>query len=134
MHRAIRSAHEALGIDRDGSFPLICGRESHFHAALEEIFAPGANEVEDLEVDACLVPGTPNGGDAESVSVEVGGMTVAFLNRDDARTYRSLIARKDIREVLSCRGRIRDIMYGSKSEKSRYTLQLDLTLHESRGG
>ena len=125
----MRNACDVLGLESDDSFPLICVGESHYQAALEAICGPRSKDGEDLEVTALIALEDTNPYDPEAVRIEVGGRTVGYLSRPDARAYRRTLEAARLSETLICRGRIRGGWDRGEQDRGSFGIFLDLALY-----
>ena len=66
---------------------------SHYQQALYRICGGRTHDSQELETTAMIVLDDNNPYDPLSVRVEISGMTVGYLSRDDARTYRKVLKR-----------------------------------------
>lgn len=64
--------------------------ESHYQPALRAIASGQQNDYEAIQVRAVLIPDDDNPYDKNAVRVEISGMQVGHLSREDAKRYRAL--------------------------------------------
>jgi hypothetical protein len=79
---------DRLLLEGPDAFALPIVGESHYQDALEQICGPRTDEGEDRRVEAQLVLEDQNPHDSMAVRVDINGITVGYLSRDHARTYR----------------------------------------------
>lgn len=80
--------------------------ESFHQKALSRI--TGGGEADDIEATVLLVPEDNNKYDKQAVKIEIRGMTVGHLSREDARRFRKLLQDKGLEgQVTSCSAVIR---------------------------
>jgi hypothetical protein len=128
----MRNACDVLGLASDATFPLACVGESHYQASLEAVSGPRSEEGVDLEVEACVLLENTNPYDSEAVRVDVGGRTVGYLSRPDARAYRRALESVGVAEALTCRGCIRGGWDRGQRDRGHYGIYLDLPLYGLR--
>ena len=114
------------------TIPVGVRRKSHYQIALEAICGARSEDGEDLAVTALIALEDTNPYDPEAVRVEVGGRTVAYLSRPDARAYRRALHGAGISEVLGCSGRIRRGWDRGEDDRGSYGIFLDVALYGSR--
>ncbi len=79
---------DRLLLEGPDAFALPVVGESHYQDALEQICGPRTDEGEDRRVEAQLILEDENPHDSMAVRVDINGITVGYLSRDHARTYR----------------------------------------------
>ena len=129
--QSMLNACDALGLESDDAFPLVCVGESHYQAALEAICGPRNEDGEDLEVPVVIALEDTNPYDPQAVRIEVDGRTVGYLSRPDARAYRRALETAGLSEVLGCRGRIRGGWDRGQDDRGSYGIFLDVALYGS---
>lgn len=67
--------------------------ESHYQAALERIAGGKHRDSAELECTATLVLEDSNPHDGNAVRIDIAGQTVGYFPRDDAKTYRRVLAK-----------------------------------------
>jgi hypothetical protein len=71
------------------TYPLNVVGESHYQDALERITGGKTEDGHKFECKATLLLENSNRHDSMAVRVDISGMTVGYLSREDARLYRS---------------------------------------------
>lgn len=82
-----RERAPSRGAER-GSFKVEVVGESNYQAALERICGGRSRDGAEKYVTATLVPEDSNPYDENAVRVDIGGVTVGYLSRHAAKTYR----------------------------------------------
>lgn len=85
-----------------GEFDFEIVGESHYQPALRQLAGEHGDESPDREYTAMLVPEHNNPHDGYAVRVVVEGMTVGYLPRDDARSFRRRLSAKNMAIVPTC--------------------------------
>lgn len=79
-------------------------------------------------LQACLIPDESNPFDSDMVYVSIRGHTVAFLDREQAQHFRSLLKEKGLSDQITlCNAMISTIDAGESGD-SQYIIKLDLAL------
>jgi hypothetical protein len=118
----------ALKLRSSGGFPLACVGELHYQHALETI-CPRTEESAAYEVVAHLVLDFKNAHDSNAVRVEVNGMLVGYLARDDAALYRRrLFSLSPGVVTTTCRAQIRGGWDRGPRDRGHYGVWLDLPI------
>lgn len=110
-------------------FRLEVTGESHFVQNFERICGPRCEDGEDREVDAQLVPDDTNPYDRNAVQVQVQGLQVGWLGKQDAKVFRTRAAADGWQLPVSCRGRITGGWEREEEEPGHYGIRLDFPLH-----
>ncbi|HEX2554888.1 MAG TPA: hypothetical protein VHL98_14400 [Microvirga sp.] len=85
-----------------GEYATHVEAESEYQDALEAIVG-GRSEAEAWhECTAFLVPETDDPADPHAVAVQVGGLKVGALNREEGERYRAFLAAAELDRVASC--------------------------------
>jgi hypothetical protein len=71
-----------------GTYSLDIVGESNYQSALENISGGRTDESQRMIVEAVLVPEDDNPRDKNAIRVDIEGMTVGYLSRENARQYR----------------------------------------------
>ena len=109
------------------AFALPIVGESHYQDALEQICGPRTDEGEEQRVEARLVLENENPHDSMAVRVDINGMTVGYLSRDHARTYRHELIKAGYRtDDAYCQAVIRGGWDRGKGDRGFYGVYLDL--------
>jgi hypothetical protein len=112
---------------KDHSFDFEVVGESNYQAALAKLAGTHGDESPHLEVQALLVPETDNPHDKNAVRVVLSGMTVGYLARDDAGSFRRrLSGRKLTGQVTSCDAVIVGGFVGKDGKRASYGVRLDM--------
>lgn len=115
-----------------GNFEFEVVGESHYQKSLEKIANSRTKDLREEDFIAILVPEDDNKHDESAVRVDIEGMTVGYMSRDDARKFRRRLAGKKMaKAVTSC-----DAMIGGGYERSdgstaMYGVALDLKPFDS---
>jgi hypothetical protein len=121
-------ASEVLKFQPRGEYPLACVGESHYQGALRGICGGRSAEGVDQVVNAVLCLEDTNPYDSEAVRVDVEGVTVGYLSRQDARAYRTLLSTVGYSDALECRGVIRGGWDRGANDRGNYGIWLDVPL------
>lgn len=89
------SAQAAPHFSASGSFDIEIVGESRYQRALEAITGGRTHDGVHLVREATLIPETDNAADENAVRVEIEGMTVGYLGRDDAAELRAQLLRSN---------------------------------------
>jgi hypothetical protein len=82
-----------LWLEGSGTFALEIVGEASYEPALETICGGRTDESVNLKSEACLICEDSNPYDSMAVRVDIGGHTVGYLSRDNARRYRQELQR-----------------------------------------
>lgn len=125
-------------LEGDGTFPVEVVGESSYRRNFEAIFGRRTADGVDELVEAVLVPEDDNPHDPDAVQVRIGGRTVGYLGRDDAATFRRLVASGSLPEGnLGCAARVRGGWDRGPDDRGDFGVRLDFALSRrpaSRGG
>jgi hypothetical protein len=78
--------------------------ESHYQGAIKSLAGPNDEHVRNKEYRAFLVPEDNNPYDNKAVRVDIEGMTVGYLSRDDAPSFRRRLAAKKLAgQITACK-------------------------------
>lgn len=109
-----------------GRFDQAIVGESHYQDNLERICGPRKEEGENLVTDAVLTLEDDNPHDPKAVCVSIGGLTVGYLSRADARTFRSKRAPDpNAAKKAVCKAKIRGGWQRGPSDGGHYGVWLD---------
>lgn len=98
------SSHHWKG---DGDFSVEVVGESHYQAALVAITQGHGPDGAEHRCAATLVPEDDSRYDPNAVMVQISGMTVGYLCREDAKDFRVRLSRKRLQgHVTSCEAQI----------------------------
>ena len=101
--------------------------ESHYQPALERICGGRSDEGADEQATATLILEDDNPYDrGNAVRVDIGGATVGYLTRDDAKRYRQLL--KANAAQRSCPAVIRGGWDRGDDDRGDFGVRLDLDL------
>ena len=118
-------------IEGPGTFLVDVVGESNYQPALEAASAAREEGRRTVIADAVLLLEDDNPYDDQAVVVQIGGRTVGYLNRADARTYRAnLEAAGHPRIVARCKARIIG-GWDRAGIKGAYGVKLDLPPFEA---
>jgi hypothetical protein len=118
-------------IEGPGTFDQEVVGESHYQSNLKRICGGYKREGSKLRVVAVLVYEDRNQHDDQAIRVDVGGHTVGYLSREDARKYRRRIDKTGNEGItISCDGKV---VGGRKTGLFRHTnfgVWLDLPINK----
>lgn len=95
----VDNPNEEIHWDGDGSYSVEIVGESNYQKHLSKLCGGGG--CTDEEFIASLVLEDWNKYDDKAVCVKIGGETVGYLAKDDARAYRRRLARKNKSAVIA---------------------------------
>lgn len=121
----------AFGWPSVGNFDLEVVGESNYQNSLRKI-SNDATETRLLPTyTAILFPENNNKFDKMAVRVDINGMTVGHLSREDARDYRELLKRKGIAgKITSCDASLTGGFIKDDGTRASYGVCLDIDLYE----
>lgn len=100
---------------------------SRYQGNLSKLAGGRKRKSADLLITALLVVEDGNPHDKNAVRVDVNGLTVGYLDRDNAREYRRLLASKGHNgDGLGCAARIVGGWYKSDDDQGHFGVRLDL--------
>jgi len=110
---------------RSRGFVEAVGEASYQNELLEVVKAHGgpSRDGVKIEVHVALVSEPKNKHDRNAVSIQLEGKKVAYLSRDDAIEYQSVIQHLD---QLNRTGACRAFIFGGSKDKPNYGVFLDL--------
>ena len=115
-----------------GDFEFEVVGESNYQDALKRIAQTRTKDLREEDFVALLIPEDDNKHDKSAVRVDIEGMTVGYMSRDDARKFRRRLAGKKMAgAVTSC-----DAMIGGGYERGDgttafYGVSLDIKPFDS---
>ncbi len=114
-----------------GLFAIDVVGELKYQEALESICGPRNDEGEDLETEAQLIHEDNNAYDSLAIRVDIGGSTVGYLSRENARQYRAQLTVAGHRGLNAwCKARIRGGWDRGARGQGKYGVVLDLPADE----
>lgn len=117
--------HWAPHKDYDHDFEVV--GESNYQAALAKLAGDHGKQSPDLKTTAKLIPENDNPHDSSAVRVEIGGQTVGYLSRDDARGFRRRLGSKKLSgQITTCGAMIMGGFIGSNGKRASYGVVLDM--------
>lgn len=120
----IKGAHKWESL---GEFDFEVVGESNYQNALKIAAGNHGSDPADVQCIAALVPEDDNEYDKSAVAVEVGGKTVGYLSRDDARSFRRRLGRKQLSgQVTYCDALIMGGGTSKAGKKYSYGIRLDI--------
>jgi len=118
---------EAVDLEGRGEFDMAVAGASHYQDNLSRIAGGKTAKKARLEVLATLVLEDDNRYDAKAVRVDIAGLTVGYLSKDDARAHRRRLKKAGRPgEDLTCRALIVGGWYRSKSDQGHFGVRLDI--------
>ena len=110
----------------DGSFDFEVVGESYYQAAIAQIVA-APNFDPNMNIVAHLIPEHDNPHDDSSVRVEIDGLKVGHLSREDARSFRRRLGAKKLsNQITTCDARILGGGADNSGRKLDYGVFLDM--------
>lgn len=105
--------------------------ESHYQDALEKIAGPKEHAAKEFLCKALIVPEQTNQHDKNACAIYIDGMKVGYMERLDAKSYRSFLKSKGFKptDVFSVDAEINGGWRNEKNEGS-YGVMLDLNPYE----
>lgn len=102
-----KTAHHTItpagSIQGPGFYGFDIVGESYYQLNLETICGPKCHDGYNLEKTATVIPENNNPHDANAVRVEIDGLIVGHLNRDNALEYRNHLRKQKIENLpMSC--------------------------------
>jgi len=120
-----------VNLDGPGTFALAIVGESHYEEALEAICGSRKPEGEDRRTEAQLVLESDNPYDPLAVRVVIAGLTVGYLDRETARSYRKALAATGYTHANAwCNARIRGGWDHGEDDRGHYGVWLDLPMKD----
>ena len=115
---------DLVSLSGDGSFALEVVAESRLQVEPGRLSGHRRPEGFDEEFAVILVPEPNNPHDSDAVRVEIGGVTVGHLHRDDAAAYRRRLGDRS----ATCRARVRGSWDRGEGDAGDFGIWLDATL------
>jgi hypothetical protein len=101
--------------------------ESHYQRALARLAGDHGDDSPRLETVATLVPETNNRHDKSAVRVDIGGHTVGYLSREDARSFRRRLGRLKLSgQTTTCNAIIIGGFITGDGSRAHYGVALDM--------
>ncbi|HEX3148020.1 MAG TPA: hypothetical protein VHR66_08040 [Gemmataceae bacterium] len=120
-------------MDGGGRFNLEIVGESHYQRELERVCGGRTRKSQDLEIAAVLLLDDGNPHDAQAVRVEIKGLTVGYLSRENARIFRARLRRERIHgSEFPCRANVRGGWDRGGGDSGSFGVWLDVCLHGKR--
>ncbi len=116
-----------IPIKGNGSFAFDIVGESHYQDALEAIAGKKTRDGKELRCTATVSREVANPNDPNAVKVEIGGKTVGYFGKADAKDYAGQLA--------SIGGGTSDVAamivggFKSKTKEGHFGVKLDITRH-----
>jgi hypothetical protein len=126
--RRFAPAPRAVGtIDGPDTYSVDVVGESHYQDALERICGGRSEEGADEVVRATLVFEDNNPHDNQAVRVDINGMTVGYLSRQNAREYRKQLKKAGHPGVVAtCPAKIVGGWDRGQRDRGHFGVRLDL--------
>lgn len=121
-------------LEGDGEYSMNVVGESHYQDNLRRICEGTTDEEEgeDLEIEASLVSENDNPYDNQAVRVDIEGLPVGYLSRQDARRLRAHLDKtvpRGVRlEKLTCDALIVEGWDRGEEDRGYYGVKLDVPL------
>jgi HIRAN domain len=113
-----------------GGFRLMVVGEASYQDNIEQICGGRTTESVDRMETAHLILENSNPYDRNAVSVEINGLKVGYLNREDAKAYRTYLESKGQPNAIgTCHANIRGGWKRSKKEQGHFGVRLDFDLY-----
>jgi hypothetical protein len=123
------NAVKEFPLPSSGIFHLEVVGESHYQDALERICGGRTEQGADLRCVAALVLDDTNPYDRNAVRVEINGLQVGHLDREDAKEYRKYLRQHGLRGIRgTCKARIRG-GWRRGDETGHFGVYLDFSLY-----
>lgn len=101
--------------------------ESHYQGALERICGGRTRDGAEKYVDATLIQEDTNPHDPMAVRIDIHGLTVGYLSREDARSYRQRLEEAGHPDLIGvCAAVIRGGWDRGHGDKGHFGVWLDL--------
>jgi hypothetical protein len=101
--------------------------EGSYQRALAALAGSHGDEAANARHMALLVPESGNPHDDKAVRVEIGGETVGYLSREDARTFRRRLSAKKLGAAATrCGALVMGGFVGRNGQRASYGVQLDI--------
>lgn len=116
-----------INVEGPGAFAIEVVGVSRRQDALAAIVDSHGRSGRTLTIDASLVLENANPHDANAVRVEIDGVLIGYLSRDNARRYRGDLAAANASEaVVRCKARIVGGFQTETGERAHFGVRLDL--------
>lgn len=106
--------------------------ESHYQKSIKILAGPNDEHVYNKEYRAFLIPENDNPYDKKAVRVDIDGMTVGYLSREDAPDFRESLREKKLTgKITDCKA----IVIGGRGPNGKiwsYGIRLSLNLFEQQ--
>ncbi len=100
--------------------------ESHYQGVLQRLAGNHGTESADVEIIAELQLDNNNPHDPKAVAVRVGGQTVGYMSREDAKSFRRRLGQKGLNSTTTCGAQIVGGGTRHNGEKLSYGIRLDI--------
>jgi hypothetical protein len=128
-HATVSVVEEAPDTERDDEFSLPIVGESHYQEALEAVCGGRDEDGVDRVLDACLTLEDSNPYDPQAVRVDIGGKTVGYLSRDDARRFRQKRAEdSQTADTTPCKARVKGGWDRGADDRGNFGVWLNISL------
>lgn len=113
--------------DGPGYFDFEIVGESNYQPALAALAGTHGERSPDKECQAALIPEDDNRYDDKAVRVDINGLTVGYLSRDDARSFRRRLGAKRLTgQITHCAAVIVGGYRMKNGERASYGVKLDI--------
>jgi len=110
-----------------GYFEFDVVGESHYQTALKNLAGTHGEKSPDKECQAVLIPEDNNQHDDKAIRVDIDRMTIGYLSRDDARSFRRRLGAKKLGgQTTSCDAMIVGGFVMKNGERASYGVKLDI--------
>ncbi len=111
----------------DGVFELEVVGESHYQQALEAAVGGRSAAGADLIVEAILIAEDTNPYDSKAIRLDIGGRTVGYLRREEARRFRAEFGRLlRANDFVCCKANIRGGWSRGSGDRGHFGVWLDV--------
>lgn len=112
---------------RLGEFDFEVVGESFYQKAIKKIAGDHGDDPAQIETTALIVPDDQNPHDEKAVRIDIDGMTVGHMIRQDARSFRRRLASKKLGPAItSCHALIVGGYKMKDGTRASYGVQLDI--------
>lgn len=119
--------NSAFRWESEGEFAFEIVGESHYQKALKSLTGDHGDTSPNKKATAVLIPETGNPHDDKAVRVDIQGMTVGYLSREDARSFRRRLGSKKLSgQITLCNAMIVGGFVMKNGVRASYGAKLDI--------